>query len=593
MSILTIKEGHCAECYSCIRACPVKAIKMASGRLEILDERCVYCGRCFVACTKGSISLGDDLDRALGLLSSGRKTVAVLAPEYLASFYPMNTAQVLFLVERAGFYSCEETILGEEMVARHYLRHFAGQPETPVIRSTCPAATIWIEKYYPALSGLLAPVATPMVAQARLVKKLYGDDVAVVYATPCIAAKNEAKLGDEVDVVLTFDDFKELLRIRFLQTQGDLAVKDDPKPTLRRRYSVPGGFPRPTIAKHSMLDPALMVVRGVSDIEELAAAIERGEVGAKFIDILTCNGCIDGPAIDTDIGIHLRKQVTERAYKEGLVKASRQLTFDQLEPYLPKIETYKFFAGKQVELEHPDDEALEKILAEGEKRRPQDELDCGACGYDTCREEAVAIYQGIADWSMCFPFQRKIYMRIIKQLQETAVTDGLTGVANHKSFIERLGVEFNRAQRYGSELSLMMVDIDTFKSINDTHGHLAGDETLKAIANTIKDNIRQSDFAARFGGDEFALILPETDVVKAQRVGEKLRRRVEAMTIEVDADTAIKVSLSIGLSSINKQMQDPLSLVKRADEALYEAKRAGRNRMVVAVEEPVEHAEKG
>ncbi|HCG98675.1 MAG TPA: hypothetical protein DE036_02410 [Actinobacteria bacterium] len=172
------------------------------------------------------------------------------------------------------------------------------------------------------------------------------------------------------------------------------------------------------------------------------------------------------------------------------------------------------------------------------------------------------------------------------------MTDGLTGVANHKSFIERLGVEFNRAQRYGSELSLMMVDIDTFKSINDTHGHLAGDETLKAIAKTIKDNIRQSDFAARFGGDEFALILPETDVIKAQRVGEKLRRRVEAMSIRVGADTTINVSLSIGLSSINKNMQDPLSLVKRADEALYDAKKAGRNRMVVAVDEPVEQAEK-
>lgn len=581
MSILTVAEGHyCEGCHSCIRACPVKAIKMAAGQIEILDDRCIYCGRCVSACSRGIIRLGNDFERTLELLSSGRRSIIILAPEYLASFYPMTSAQLLFLIERAGFYSCEDTVLGEEMVARQYLRHFAAEVDFPVIRSTCPAATAWVEKYYPTLNDKLAPITTPMVVQARLVKKLYGGDVAVVFATPCIAAKYDAKMCDSVDAVLTFNEFKHVLRTRFTYSQDGLSINDAPRPEVRRRYSVTGGFPRPTIAQYNMLDPALMVVRGVNDLDELARAVLNGEIGAKFIDILTCNGCIDGPGIDSNLGIYLRKRIVERNYKNSLIKASEQLTFDQVEPYLPKAETYRAFANRQVSLPMPSNQALLEILAEGEKFSPEDELNCGACGYATCREQAIAIYQGIAEWSMCFPFQRKVYNRVIKQLKESAVTDGLTGVANHKSFVERLAVEFNRAQRYGSNLSIMMIDVDTFKAINDTYGHVTGDAVLKTIASTIKDNIRQSDFAARYGGDEFALILPETVMEKAYKVGEKLRRKVESTPIVLEPDIVINITLSIGISSFDSSMQDPLFLVQKADNALYVAKELGRNKTI-------------
>ncbi|MBE0447959.1 MAG: diguanylate cyclase [Actinobacteria bacterium] len=588
MNILTVVEGHCEECYSCIRACPVKAIKVAAGQIEILDDRCIYCGRCVLGCLRGFIKLEDDLQKAVGFLSSGRKTVVVLAPEYLASFYPMSTEQLMFLIERAGFYGCEDTILGEEMVARQYLRYFATETDFPVIRSTCPAATAWIEKYYPVLNGKLAPIITPMVAQGRLVKGLYGDDIAVVYATPCIAAKYEARSCDSVDAVLTFEEFKHLLRMRFKHLQDEFLIKSTPKPEIRRRYSVTGGFPRPTIAQYNMLDPTLMVIRGVDDLDGLAKAVCNNEIKAKFIDILTCNGCIDGPGIDTNLGIHMRKHVVEKEYKDRLIRASEQLTFDQVESYLPRVETYRTFANRHVSLPMPSRQALQEILAEGEKFDPEDELNCGACGYKTCREHAIAVYQGLAEWSMCFPLQHKVYNRVIRQLKESAVTDGLTGIANHKSFVERLAIEFNRAQRYGSSLSLMMIDVDTFKEINDTYGHVTGDTVLKTIANIIKSNIRQSDFAARYGGDEFALILPETDIEKAYKAGEKLRHKVESTPVILNPDIVVRTTLSIGISSYLTSMRDPLSLVQKADEALYLAKESGRNRIFASADLKIE-----
>jgi len=584
MNILSVAKGHCRECYSCIRDCPTKAIKMVEGQVEIAEERCIYCGRCVLACSKKSIVLGDDLKKAFEILSSGRKTIAVLATEYLASFYPMTTAQLAFLIELAGFYGFEDTVLGEELVARQYLRHFASREEFPAIRSTCPSATAWVEKFYPELSDLLVPVVPPFVAQSRLAKSLYGDDVAVFYATPCIAAKQEASVHDSVDGVLTFDEFKHLLIMQLVEAGADFNIKVTPKPEVRRRYSVPGGFPRPTIAQYNMLDPALMVAHGVAGLDDLADAILSGRTRAKFVDVLICNGCVDGPGIDTSLGIHLRKQVLDEGYKSRLINASAQLTFDQVEPYLPKVDTHKSFANKRVVLDVPDEQSLLEILAEGEKFSPDDELDCGACGYRTCREQAIAIHQGLADWNMCFPFQRKVYSRIIDQLKESAVTDGLTGLINHKSFIERVSVEFNRAERYGSELSLMMVDVDTFKEVNDTLGHVAGDKVLKSIAEVIKSNIRQSDLAARYGGDEFALILPETNLEKAYRVGEKLRRKVEGNLVSIKPGVDAKVTLSIGISSYQPSMSDSTALIQKADEALYMAKELGRNQTITAEE---------
>ncbi len=588
MSILSVPEGLCKECYACIRACPVKAIKMADSQIEILDERCIYCGRCVAACSKGSIELGPDLEKAFALLSSGRRTIAVLAPEYLASFYPMTQEQLAFLIEWAGFYGYEDTVLADEMVARQYLRYFSIERDFPVLRSTCPAVTTWVEKYYSSLTGYLAPIASPMVAQAGLVKHIYGPDVAVVYATPCIAAKYEAKNSASADAVLTFKEFKQLLRIRFSGSENELRLEESPKPEVRRRYSVSGGFPRPTIAQYNMLDPNLMVVRGVRNLDSLAGALLAGDIKAKFIDMLACQGCIDGPGIDSNLGIHVRKHVTEQSYQNRLVKASEHLTFDQVEPYLPKIDTFKAFSNKQVDLPMPSEQAIQEILAEGEKFTVEDELNCGACGYRTCREQAIAIYQGIADWNMCFPFQRKVYNRIISQLKETAVTDGLTGLYNHKSFLERLSVEFNRAERYGSELSLIMIDVDKFKEINDTYGHVTGDSVLRTIAGMLKANLRQSDLAARYGGDEFALILPETSVEKAYKVGEKLRHRVETNPILLNPDLNISTTLSIGVSSYATSMSEPLGLLRKTDEALYLAKEAGRNKTVAIADVPVE-----
>lgn len=169
------------------------------------------------------------------------------------------------------------------------------------------------------------------------------------------------------------------------------------------------------------------------------------------------------------------------------------------------------------------------------------------------------------------------------QLQRLTNLDGLTGLSNRRHFDQYMEAEWKRAIRSKTPISILMLDVDHFKSYNDTNGHLAGDEVLKTIATTIQQTcLRSSGTAARFGGEEFALILTATDMSESERVGEQLRRNVEALQIpHGGSDTSPFVTVSLGGASTMPQEGEAfLRLVDAADKALYRAKEAGRNRIV-------------
>lgn len=161
----------------------------------------------------------------------------------------------------------------------------------------------------------------------------------------------------------------------------------------------------------------------------------------------------------------------------------------------------------------------------------------------------------------------------------TAITiiDGLTGIANRRAFDERLELEWKRSQRSGGTLALILLDVDFFKKYNDHNGHLAGDQCLKAVARVLGLGRRVTDLAARFGGEEFVILLPESSVDVAMRVAETVRSEIEGLGIAHPASPAGVVTVSIGFAVTTATSQDPESLISTADEALYEAKNAGRN----------------
>jgi len=329
-----------------------------------------------------------------------------------------------------------------------------------------------------------------------------------------------------------------------------------------------------------MTSSDVVVVRGLRALDRLLAAIEAGEAAPLIIDALNCEGCIDGPAVSPGMSLFAKRNVDahERESRLRPAVSSRELLH-----HLPSVETVRAFRAAPLRMAAPSAKEIDAILAEGEFASRAEALDCGACGYPTCVEHAIAIHEGNSDWDMCFPLQRRRLERSAEQLADSATLDALTSLWNRRVFSERLGEEVARHVRYGTPVSLLMLDLDGFKDINDRCGHVAGDAVLAAVSDVLRGSLRTTDLPSRYGGDEFAVILPGVSKTDAFAVAEKLRSAVAALRVGIGANGDVgQVRVSIGVAAAAKGMGDPLELVEAADRALYQAKGAGKDQVRLA-----------
>ena len=568
----------CLECWACVRHCPARAIRVIDGRAEVIKEKCVKCGLCVSDCGNCGHLVRDDTAAVEALLASGRPVVGVLATEFVAAMYPLSAAEVETAMEAIGFYAVESTLLGEEIVAGAYERLHARECGLFVLRSTCPVAVMWVQRYHPALVGALAPVVPPYVAQARLIKELYPEDTAVVYVSPCYARKDEVRQHDIADAVDVAIDFVELKRLLGRVSPEAMAAAGSRRPSTIKEVSLTDGFPRRAVESAGSYTGEMVVTRGLRELEDLLCAMEHGEAAPEVVDMLNCEGCIDGPAVSPGMSVFAKRNVVT-AEIEG--RGTTSVGSRALLRYLPSVELRRSFHAEPVILPAPTEEQIDAELLMGEFKSRDELLDCGACGSRTCVEHAAAILRGDSSWDICFPLQKRRLARCTTSLSASSTLDALTGLWNRRVFSERLAEEVQRAQRYDTQLSLLMLDVDDFKRINDTYGHLAGDAVLEGLGGVMRECLRTTDMPARFGGDEFAVILPGIGSAAAMHVAEKLRGAVSALALPVKVEgytQEVGLTVSVGVASLGDSC-DATALLEAADRAMYGAKGSGKDRV--------------
>lgn len=389
---LQLKKSNCKNCYKCIRNCPVKSIKFADGQANIIPDECILCGRCFVNCPQDAKQIRDDVPRVKALIASGKKVIASVAPSFIAEFPLMDFAAMKAALLKLGFADAQETAIGATIVKTEYEKMIASGKHDVIISSCCHSVNALIQKYYPGVLPYLADVLSPMLAHCRVIKE-ENPGAAAVFIGPCISKKEEAELYGECDVALTYEELEAWMNEADVVPAGDSTEAEEGK--RGRFFPIKGG-----IIKSMHTENTAFTYLAVDGVQNCIAAIKEIESGALkncFIEMNACEGaCINGPAIS-----HHHKPLLS-----GEIKVVAFAGDDEFRVAMP-FDTFKNIPYIGIHEKMPGEAAIKDILAKMGKTSPEQELNCGSCGYSTCREKAIAVYQGKADLSMCLPFLKE------------------------------------------------------------------------------------------------------------------------------------------------------------------------------------------
>jgi len=550
----------CVACLACVRVCPSDAVAVEDQKVWIVDEACTRVGLCLPACPHEAIIAVGDATRALEFALS-HTAVLILSVESAAWFYPATPEQVVNACYAAGFGTVHRGVLGDELVAKEYLDLWTEEEwgSGTVIRSTCPVIVETIKNHYPELIPYLAPVATPIEAEARYLKAMYGEDTPIVYAGVCLTEG-----GEDVDAAITLAELEGILKKRGLRVQ-DQPLFYSRIPEERRRYwSTAGGLPLDLLKEERQSSRRFRKVRGLGALEGIARAVSVDRIDLGFVDILPCEGCLDHPLLGPKEELFRRREIV------GATEPPRATA-----PVLAEGIKIEIGAAFDITVNGagPSVEAVEEILDQiglAPNGRP---WDSGACGYATCHEFAVAAAQGRTTLKSC----PRYLERQASLAQQQAAVDALTGLASFRVLRDRLANEVARCHRSGEHFAVLFLDLDNFKQVNDRFGHEAGNAVLRETARQCGAHIRSTDLAGRYGGDEFVVVLVGTGEEGARGVGEKVRAAVQQVGVGLGYPDGF-VTASIGVAEYRPDRKDEDVLVA-ADRALYRAKAAGRNQV--------------
>ena len=389
---LTLKKSNCKNCYKCIRHCPVKAIRFSGNQAHIIGNECILCGHCFVVCPQNAKEIVDGTEKARVLLQSGEPVVVSLAPSFIANYDGVGIESMRKALKKLGFFDVEETAIGATIVKTEYERMLREEERDIIITSCCHSVNLLIQKHFPSALEYLADVMSPMQAHCADIKKRM-PNAKTVFIGPCVAKKDEAEHYEGlVDAVLTFEELTNWLKSERIELEKEV---DDTPESRARFFPTTGGILK-TMAQNAP-GYTYIALDGVENCIAALKDIESGKIHKCFIEMSACVGsCVGGPVMEKYHSTSPIKDYVTVADYAG------EHDFDVAQP--DSIHLKKHFSMIEKKLQAPSESEIMSVLRQMGKFKPSDELNCGSCGYNSCREKAIAIIQGKAEISMCLPY---------------------------------------------------------------------------------------------------------------------------------------------------------------------------------------------
>jgi len=412
MLVYTIKE-LCRTCYTCVRECPAKAIRIVGGQAEVIDERCIICGNCTKVCSQGAKVFLNTSDRVKKFLDGKEDVAAIVAPSFPAEFSELKDHKMLVgMIKSLGFRYVAEVSFGADLVAEKF-RKLIEENKNYYISSDCPSIVNYVKHYHPDLTDRLAPIVSPMVAMSRVMHEMHGKELKVVFIGPCVAKKAES---NEIDEAITFTELRELLAERNITVENVSACEfDEPLGGRGAIFPVTRGLLQTANINDDAVTGNIIAAEGRIDFQSALKEMEAGLIKDQHMELLCCEGCIMGPGLSKN-GKQYNRRALVSSYASGKMK---NLDTESWKMALDKFSELDLSCNHRAEeagIEELQEADVEDILARIGKRAKKDQLNCGACGYETCVEHAIAIKRGIAEVEMCLPYTIEKLHKSVKEL---------------------------------------------------------------------------------------------------------------------------------------------------------------------------------
>jgi len=563
MKFIQTNSDLCRKCYTCVRYCTMKAIKIENGKASIEEENCIQCGQCVKNCPQQAKRTTNELPDVLKAIATGH-TAAILAPAFAASFENFHPLQIVSILKNLGFKYVYEAAYGAEVCTAAYQNYLKTNSSETVITSPCPSVVTLMEKYYLDLIKHLAPIASPMVIQGRLVKALH-PECTTVFIGPCIGKKMEARehsVVGAIDCVLTFKQLKVWMDEKNISSNNmPKTYFDQDCANIGRAFPISGGLLKTADLNEQIDNGEVLIIEGPHNVIDFLDSFQSGMVKPKFVDILFCEGCIMGPEMVSNSNTYGRLQKVVSFLKERK-KSEKTKAADFLKD-IPRVSVDRSFISKKVALEYPSEKEITDILHMTNKFTKDDELNCGACGYSTCREKAVAVIRGLAEHEMCFPFMvekvnktqflRDASGKLVKMSQDIAMA------------IDRIGNSSAEVSSYASNLAehssrLVHLTKDTEKSLSSVDEIVDFIHDIASQSNILGINAAIEASRAGAEGRGFAVVAGEVrNLAQLSKTNsEKIRTTLQELSVAIKQIAASSEN-NFNISKRQNQMIEELT----------------------------------